>query len=643
MKKLAILFFALVSMCSLYAQNGRIVTDGWLKEHYTKREVMVQVRDGKRIYTSIYEPSKEYLRSLGKEKSPIMILRTPYSLKPYGLKPGETEKPAAACGYVGNMKGDMANYVADGYVIVLQNVRGKYLSEGDYENMRPYVSGPRGAVDTLKRADGSVVTDEATDIYDCIQWLLSNTPNSGKVGVKGVSYPGFYATMAALSRHPALEAVSPQAPATDWFMGDDAHHNGAFCLTDVYRFGSGFYRTRQSPATKGLSSLVKIDNDIYDYFNGKSFKELSAFLGDSLVFWNEMMAHPDYDKFWQDRDPSVHLRNIRVPMLVTGGFYDAEDCYGAFRTYDMLKKCSPECELYLAAGPWYHGGWNNRTVSHLSDAWFGEASGAWYQDKVEYPFFSHYLEGKELKPSYVNVLPSGETMKDKMQGQPSDGLWETYDIWPPENMKYIRYYMSGQCLSMTKGNRGKRTIVSNPASPVPYMNTNANSRDRAYMVADQRFASERKDVLVYHGDILKDTLHLAGPVKVHIELSLASDVEKELDADVIVKLVDVRPDGYQMLVRGDVMPLRFRNGFSEPKSAKSGKMVSVDFTMCDIDHKFIPGHSLMVQVQGSWFPLIAMNTQKFLRNPYESVSDDYIPVEISVMSTASWLDLPVCH
>lgn len=632
---------SLLQSASVFAQNGGIVTDEWLARNYTKRETMVEVRDGVHIYTAVYEPVPEYLAEIGRESSPVMVFRTPYSLKPYGIRPGELSGELAHNGYAGSLKGEMANYVADGYIIVMQNVRGRYLSEGEYANMRPYVSGTDGAADTVYVRNGgrtAAETDEATDTYDSVQWLLANTANNGKVGVKGVSYPGFYSTMAALSRHPAIKAVSPQAPATDWFMGDDAHHNGAFCLTDTYRFGSGFYRTMKNPVAKGLSSLFSTDMDIYDYFRDKPMSELSAFFGDSLKFWNSIMEHPDYDSFWQDRDPSVHLKDIHAAVLVTGGFYDAEDCYGAFRTYRKLKELSPECALYLAAGPWYHGGWNNRTYDHLSGAWFGKATGAYYQDNVEYPFFSFYLDGRGEAPAKVSVSSSAETVEDN-----AEAVWNSYSSWPPERMSYKRTYLAADgSLTSSRPGKGAYMFVSDPENPVPYMDKKASSRDRAYMTADQSFAGKRNDVFTCCGKVLARPLHLAGEVKVHISLtleSLASD--SRLDGDVVVKLVDVRPDGYQMLVRGDVMPLRFRDGFSKPEPVKSGKTVSVEFPLCDIDHIFMPGHSLMVQVQGSWFPLIAMNPQTYLENPYLAEKEDYKPVLMSVHVPGSWIDLPV--
>lgn len=627
MRRLLLLVFILAHSVGLWAQNGRNVTEEWLKENYTKREVMIPMRDGARLYTAVYEPVSS------SEAKPVMLVRTPYSLRPYGFEAGE-EPSKDRFAYSSGMWGDLLNYAADGYVIVLQNVRGTYLSEGEFENIRPHLSGKAGGK-TTKR-----IVDEATDTYDTVEWLLANTGSNGNIGVKGTSYPGYYATMAALSRHPAIKAVSPQAPVTDWFMGDDAHHNGALCLADCYRFGSSMYRTRKAPSTKGMKRLVSIDSDLYEYFLGKPLSELSAFFGDTLAFWNKMVSHPDYDKFWKDRNPSYHLKDIEPAVLVTGGFYDAEDCYGAFNTYTQLKKLSPECDLYLAAGPWHHGGWRSRSVSSIAGAWFGEASGEYYLDDIEYPFFRYYLEGKGEKPARVNVLPSGETMRSRMEGLPSTSFWEAYSTWPPENASPTRIYLSGtDSLNMSGRSQdvGFRTFTSDPSNPVPYMDVKSSGRDHGYMAADQTFASVRNDVLTYSGKVLSDTLHLAGPVKAHVELRLDlpdGTYSKNMDADIVVKLIDVRPDGYQMLVRGDVMPVRYRGGFGKAKAVKAGKVFSVDFTMCDIDHYFLPGHSLMIHIQGSWFPLIAMNPQTFVRNPFLATKDDYRPINISVSSNS---------
>ena len=609
------------------AQNGKNISDSWLKENYTKRDVMIPMRDGARLYTAVYEPK------FSAEAKPIMLSRTPYSLKPYGFEAGEN--PAAdPQPYSKGIRQDLLNYAADGYVIVLQNVRGTFLSDGDFENIRPHLSGKAGGL-TCKR-----LVDEATDTYDTVEWLLQNTRNNGNIGVKGVSYPGFYATMAALSRHPAIKAVSPQSPISDWFMGDDAHHNGALCLTDSYGFGSSMYRSRKSPSTKGLDKLAKIDTDIYEYFRGRSLADLSAFFGDTLTFWNSMVEHPDYDRFWKDRDPSRHLVGIKPAVLVTGGFYDAEDCYGAFRTYYSLKELSPSCDLYLAAGPWKHGGWTDKKADHIAGAWFGSGSAAYYLDDVEYPFFVYYLEGKGVAPAKVNVLPSGETMKPVMGGVRSDSFWTAYSTWPPEGSSATRIFLSSADSLNISGHpavSGFRSFISSPADPVPYMDVKSSGRDYGYMAADQSFASIRGDVLTYSGKTLSDTLHLAGPVKARIEFRLdLPDGRKaaDLDADIVVKLIDARPDGYQMLVRGDVMPVRYRDGFGKSKASKSGKVYCVEFTICDIDHYFLPGHSLMIQIQGSWFPLISMNPQTFVANPYTAADSDYRPIRISISSNS---------
>lgn len=625
MRKIFTTIIIIVFSVCLMAQNGKNVTVGWLKDNYTKREVMIPMRDGARLYTAVYEPVSVA------EAKPVMLVRTPYSLKPYGFEAGE-EPPKDKQTYSSGIRDDLLNYAADGYVIVFQNVRGTFLSDGNFENIRPHLSDKAGG-----RTKRSMV-DEATDTYDTVEWILTNTRCNGSVGVKGTSYPGFYATMAALSRHPAIKAVSPQAPVTDWFMGDDAHHNGALCLADCYRFGSSMYRTRKAPSTKGLSKLVKIDTDLYEYFRGKPMSGLSDFFGDTLTFWNSMVAHPDYDNFWKDRNPARHLKDIKPAVLVTGGFYDAEDCYGAFKTYNEIKRLSPDCDLYLAAGPWYHGGWNNRKANHLAGAWFAEESGSYYLDNIEYPFFTYYLEGKGNASAKVNVLPSCETIRCKMEGVQSAARWETYSSWPPSDVQPAKIFLSGTDSLNMSGQPDAmvfRTFTSDPANPVPYMDVKSSGRDRGYMAADQSFASARGDVLTYSGRVLSDTLHLAGPVMAHIELRLDlpdGSKSRNMDADIVVKLIDVRPDGYQMLVRGDLMPVRYRDGFGKSKALKSGKVVSVDFTMCDIDHYFLPGHALMIQIQGSWFPLIAMNPQTFVRNPFSAAREDYRPINVSVSS-----------
>jgi putative CocE/NonD family hydrolase len=593
------------------AQN---VTDEWLKANYCKKEVMIVMRDGVKLFTAVYEPFSDTA-----SERPIIMVRTPYGTKPYGKA------------FSHDLGTTMHNFVLNKYIIVYQSVRGTYMSEGVYENVPSL----------LRKHSNKYAVDEATDTYDTIEWLLHNTHNNGRVGIEGVSYPGFYAMAGALCGHPALRAVSPQAPVTDWFMGDDMHHNGALFLSDMYSFGSSFFRKKYNPTKHGRSCLVNADGFLYDYFREKPLYELLLPLKDSLEFLNAMMQHPNYDDFWKDRDISLLLRNVKPAVMLVGGEYDAEDCYGTFRTYKQLKKLSPGTETFLVEGPWYHGAWHNSDYDHLDGAFFGNGSADYFMDEIEYPFFSWYLEGKGKKPAPVNYLPSGETDPQVMSGKSSDRLWITSDKWPLKNVEYDKYYLGNDnTLSRKKPplRISSLNYVSDPDFPVPYFHKNTESRGRDYMAGDQSFASKRADVLSFTGSELCDTLKIAGPLRVHLRASASGT-----DADFVVKLIDVRPDGYQMLVRGDVMPARFRNGFSKPKPLIPGKIFTVDFTMNDIYHYFLPGHKLMVQVQSSWFPLVAMNPQTFIDNPYRAVSDDYKKTSISVFTCGcekSYIVLP---
>lgn len=717
-----------------FAQKGSEIDDTWLSRNYVKREVMIPMRDGVRLYTAIYSPSDSFKGpSTHQSESawtcggvscgaaghvsngacgvscgacsghPIMMVRTPYAVSPYGESFG--------------IRGDMLNYAAEGYIIVYQNVRGRYLSEGEFENVRPLSKYSANLAEECGESvdsgnigsDGctSGEVDEATDCYDTVEWLLRNTENNGKVGIKGVSYNGFYAMVALLSRHPAIVAVSPQAPVTDWFMGDDIHHNGVLCLADACGFGSSMFRDRDTVGTSAPGALVKPVGSLYDFYIDKPASYWTDFFSGRLRFWTAMCENTIYNEFWRERDPSTHLSGIKAAVLVTGGLYDAEDCYGVFRTYNSLKSLSPECDLYLALGPWSHGGWNDLKYNHLSGAWFGENSSAYYRDKIEFPFFQHYLSGSSdccsssscstvsrgnpaccsssscsavpsgdtlsaCRPtissgnssslcsstvvrgsnssSYSNsasispipkvmVLPSSETMKESKAGVSTDSLWHIYPSWPPtcERTKFTL----GESNTYFASERD--SFISDPDNPVPYMATDASRRDKSYMAADQSFASSRTDVLTFTGPDIAAPLHIAGPVKVSLNLQIEvvdSLKNKSVDADIVVKLIDVRPDGYQMLVRGDVMPLRFRNGFDAAVPTENGSTVHLEFEMCDIDHIFERGHSLAVQIQGSCFPLFAVNRQNFTPAPLESSISDGQKLKISILD-GSHLELGV--
>ncbi|MCM1178566.1 MAG: CocE/NonD family hydrolase [Clostridium sp.] len=598
MKKIFfILLFQAISL-ALVAQDSQ-----WLKENYSKREVFIPMRDGVELFTAIYEPVGTEIS----EEHPIIMTRTPYSCKPYGD------------GYASALSGYMKYFVQNGYIIVFQDVRGRYMSGGVYENIRPF--------NPNKSADE---TDEASDTYDSVEWLIRNTSTNGNVGVTGVSYPGFYATMAALSGHPAIKAVSPQAPILDWYKGDDAHHNGVLMLLDTYSFGGSFYRTATTPYKSLPKYRNPIDRNVYDFFMGKeTMGNVRASLLEELPFMDSIIAHPDYDRFWKERSLEPYLKDIRPAMLVVGGTFDTDDCYGAVNTYRLIRESSPQTEAYFVYGPWYHGGWHNESYTSLGDVYFGEDISGYFMREIEYPFFRYYLEGKGDKPSSVSIYASGT------QG------WREYDSWPCDDVEYVPAFLeSGGGLSISrKVSRGISSYISDPMNPVPYVEKPGKGRDRTYMVADQGFLDSREDVLSFTACRQDDTLKLRGPVKV--SLSISSDSG---DVDMIVKLVDVAPDGYWMLVRGDVYRARYRHGLETPEPLKPGKVSEVSFTMPDVAHDLLPGHRLMVQVQSTWFPLVDRNPQKFVVNPYLAEKEDYISAEIKLYHGgrhASCIWLPV--
>ncbi len=576
-----------------------------MQANYAKREAFIPMRDGVRLHTAVYEPSDTLAH-------PVILLRTPYGIG----KQGE-QLP-------GSLRSWMRMFAMNKYIIVFQSVRGTFLSEGVYENIRP-----------LKPADAPwSQSDEATDAYDTVEWLLQHTRTNGSVGVKGVSYPGFYAMLAGLSGHPAVKAVSPQAPVTDWWRGDDVHHNGVWML-DMYTFAASFFRLREGPSAEGPESLVKIDRDIYEYYRQfPDFKSLTENLGERVPFWDEMLLHPDYDAWWQERNMAGRLYDVKPAVLVVGGSYDAEDCFGAIETYSALRKQSPGTDAYFVYGPWSHGGWRDSKYTGLGDSRFGGGSTDYFMEEIEYPFFAWYLEGKGERPAAVHVLPSRAL--ESGAGHDTRPDWNVYSEWPVKVAGEQRLYFDRNRLSSAVPRvRRSRGYLSSPDDPVPYMEKLTNGRSKNYMAADQRFAEKRADVLTYRGEVLEADLLSEGPVRVHLDVTLSTT-----DADFIVKLIDERPDGYQMLVRGDVFRARYRHGFSSPEPATPGRPTCIDFTLNDIAHIFQRGHRIVVQVQSSWYPVMAVSPQFFQENPYTVTADDYRPCRISVWND-SWIGLTV--
>ena len=575
-------FFGSVS--TLQAQ-----TDAEVKAHYIKSEHQIRMRDGVRLFTSIYSP---------KDKSrayPIMLNRTPYSVSPYGLDEYKTTV------------GPSELFQKEKYIFVYQDVRGRLMSEGEFVNMRPH---------NPKKSGQQI--DESTDTYDTIEWLIKNVPNNnGRVGTWGISYPGFYTTMSIVDAHPALKAASPQAPIADWFIGDDFHHNGTLFLPHAFNFMASFGQPRPKPTTDRAPRFQHGTPDGYQFFldMGPLPNADREHLKGQVSFWNEMMAHPNYDYFWQARSVLPHLRNVRPAVMVVGGWFDAENLYGALNTYKTIEQHNRGINNLLVMGPWFHGGWSRSDGEFLGDIHFGSLTSVLYRETIELPFFNCALKDKcESKLPEAFVFETGSNQ------------WRSYEAWPPKHVESRNLFLqAGGGLSFARPTAKDKSFdeyVSDPARPVPFINGVAIGMTREYMTEDQRFASRRPDVLVYQTEPLTENLTVAGPIRATLYVSTSGT-----DSDFIVKLIDFLPSdtpdnsanaegvklgGYQMLVRGEPMRARFRNSFSKPERMSPNKVTRVEFTMPDVNHSFLKGHRLMVQIQSTWFPLVDRNPQKFV-------------------------------
>lgn len=617
MRKILLSFLCIFVVVVVSAQTDQ--DSLWIRDTYTKMEQNIPMRDGVKLFTSIYLPKDQ------SEKHPILMTRTPYSCAPYG-------KDFSARLWGGHWK----YYARENYIIVVQDVRGRWMSEGDFMDIRPFIKDKKNNTDI----------DEASDTYDAIDWMIKNLPgNNGNVGIFGISYPGFYASMAAASNHPALKAVSPQAPVTDWFQGDDFHHNGAFMQMDGFGFYSGFGKPRPKPTTVGPSGYdFKIKDNYEFYLQAGTLKHLSEMIGDSVQFWKDMYAHPTYDEWWKARNARTAMYNIKPAVLVVGGLFDAEDCFGAWNLYKAIEKQSPSTNNKLVIGPWYHGQWASRDGSFLGNIKFGSNTSFWFQNNIEIPFFNYYLKGKGNDPkiSEATIFFSG------------DNEWRKLDQWPPAGSNPTAIYLdANSTLSWNKpvSTTNFSEYISDPAHPVPYTEDVHFSRTREYMTDDQRFASRRPDVLTLQTPALDEDLTLAGVVTANLKVSITGT-----DADFVVKIIDVFPDdfkyagdedqprrsvggsypmgGYEMLVRGEIMRGKFRNSFSTPEAFKPGKIETVKFDLPDIAHTFKKGHRLMIQIQSSWFPLADRNPQKFV-NIYEADEKDFQKATIKIYHNAS--------
>jgi uncharacterized protein len=573
----------------------------YLAMHYTKAEYQIPMRDGVKLYTIVYSPKDNTVTY------PILINRTPYNIAPYGDAVG-----------ISFRRGLFPQFLREGYIFVFQDVRGRFMSEGTFRHMTPFI-------DNKKTNTG---VDESSDAYDTIDWLIKNLKNhNNRVGMWGISYPGFYTSCAAINAHPALKCVSPQAPIADWFF-DDAHHHGAFFLS-MFEFISLMDVPRH-----GLTQnwTFPFNWDVKDGFT--FFKNLGPlknakirYFGDSIAFWNDLVTHPDYDEFWQKRNILPHLKNIKPAVLIVGGWFDAEDLYGTFKTYQSIEKNSPGTKKSIVIGPWIHGGWARTDGSYLGNVSFKNTNSFYYRDSIELPFFNYYLKDK----GSLNLPEATMFLTGKNE-------WRKFDHWPPKHLQNQKLYLHENkklsFLPSVPDEKSYDEFVSDPENPVPYTEDTAFTMTKEYMTDDQRFASKRCDVLVYETEILNNEIIIAGPLKARLKLSTTGG-----DADWVVKLVDVYPEGipdnpttkkgikmsgYQQMVRSEVIRGRYRKNYEKPSSFKAGKIEEISLELQDILHCFQKGHKIMIQIQSTWFPLVDINPQKYVDNIFKAEDEDFI-------------------
>jgi uncharacterized protein len=558
--------------------------------HYTKYEHQIPMRDGKRLWTAVYVPKDT------SEKYPILMTRTPYSVAPYG--PNAYPKTI----------GPSRKFAQDRFMFVYQDVRGRFMSEGQWLEMTP-------AKDVTA---GRAEVDESSDTYDTIEWLIKNVPNNnGKVGLLGTSYPGFYTSAGIINAHPALVAASPQAPVADLYMGDDAFHNGAFFLIANFSFYTSFGRQNNPQRPEHEKRFNYGTKDGYRFYlnMGSLVNADEKYFKFENPYWTDVIKHPNYDAFWKARNILPHLKNIKPAVLIVGGWFDAEDLSGTLKTYRTIQEQSLGTPDKLVMGPWVHGGWESSKGEKLGDISFGSNTADFFRDEIEFPFFRHYLKGAEdpkLPQAYVF-----ETGKN---------AWQRKDQWPPSDTEPHRFYFHAHH-DLTEHApaepAGFDEYVSDPNNPVPFFAKPTLEMAREYMDADQRFVQSRPEVLSYETEPLKQDITIAGPITASLFVSTSGT-----DSDYVVKLIDVYPDnagkslsGYEELIRGEPFRGKFRKSFERPEPFRPGEIQRIHFTMPDAYHCFQKGHRIMVQVQSSWFPLVDRNPQTFTNIPTAKASD----------------------
>jgi len=572
-----------------------------MRDLYEKHEVPLRMRDGMHLFTSIYSPRDT------SQRWPILLRRTPYSCAPYG----EDNYP--------EFLGPSRLFAAEKYIFVFQDVRGAYMSEGDFVDVRPLIDAKHGNLDT----------DESTDTYDTIDWLVSTLPNSiSRVGMYGISYPGFYAAAGMIDAHSALKAVSPQAPIADWFFDDFSHH-GALFLPHAFNFLASFGLPRFG-TTKGRPEGIDLGTkDGYQFFLdiGPLSNVNERYFHDKIKMWNDLVEHPNYDAFWKARDLQPHLKNVAPAVMTVGGWFDAEDLYGALHVYRAVEKQNPKAFNVIVMGPWSHGGWARTDGDSLGSIEFGAKTSQHYQQDIELAFFDHFLKDKgDPKLAEATMFETGKNQ------------WRSFDEWPPKSIEMKALHLGAQGrLSFdapAASDAPFDEFVSDPARPVPFTEVVSISMTKEYMTDDQRFAARRPDVLTWQSDVLANDVTLAGPSTAELTVSTSGT-----DSDWIVKLVDVFPPdakdnphvragehmgGYQMMVRSEVIRGRFRESLEQPKPFTPNEKTKVELELQDVLHTFQKGHRIEVQVQCTWFPLVDRNPQKYVDNIFHATPEDFV-------------------
>lgn len=606
MKKILFIFTSILLFNPSFGQS---ITNYDIQEKYEKQVFEIPMRDGVKLHTIVYTPKDQ------KEQYPFLLMRTCYSIKPY-----EPDVFRSSLGPNRFLQ-------EEGYIFVYQDVRGRYMSEGNFTNMTPNIPGNKHKKET----------DESSDTWDTIEWLIKNIKNNnGNVGIFGTSYPGFYAAASLPDAHPALKASSPQAPIADFYF-DDFHHNGAFIQAYLPIFPVfGYQKEVKTTDAWYRDKFIEGNfNDGYQFhLELGPLKNVTRDLYPDNFFWQEHVKHPNYDDFWQKRNLLPHLTNVKPAVLVVGGWFDAEDLYGPLNIYKTIERSGNNFSS-LVMGPWSHGDWHRskggQIINHI---YFGDSISHFFQEKIETPFFNYHLKDKgELQIPEAWLFDTGSHE------------WHAFEQWPPVNLStHTLFFHKNEKLSLgTPGNAdSKFTYLSDPHKPVPYTSEIEPLvfTPRRYMTDDQRYASRRPDVLTFATDPLEEDIIIGGEITAYLNVATTAS-----DMDLVVKIIDEFPatvenkenvpehvtiEGYQMLVRSEMFRARFRNSFENPEPFTPNQKTQVKIPIQDILHTFKKGHRIMVQVHSTWFPLMDRNPQNYVENIFEADEEDFTKAMITL-------------